>query len=113
MEPENEGLEDEFPFQTGDVQVPMLNFGGVIFQDAFFFGLPSHPPLNCHDLFTHPSLSHQGSQEGGNKRLRQRASYLEVSIFGMATVEGFHSFKHPEVWHEKKHIILIYIHINI
>ena len=22
MEPENEGLEDEFPFQTGDFQVP-------------------------------------------------------------------------------------------
>ena len=33
MEPENGGLEDEFPFQTGDLQVP-CSFSGVytIFQ---------------------------------------------------------------------------------
>ncbi len=28
MEPEDEGLEDDFPFQTGDFQVPAVNFPG-------------------------------------------------------------------------------------
>ena len=30
MEPKNEGLEDEFPFQFGDFQVP-CSFSGVYF----------------------------------------------------------------------------------
>ena len=29
MEPKNEGLEDDYPFQTGDVQVSTLIFQGV------------------------------------------------------------------------------------
>ena len=29
MEPENEGLEDYFPFQTGDCQVPPVDFAGI------------------------------------------------------------------------------------
>ena len=29
MEPKNEGLEDDFPFQQGDFQVPFSFFGGV------------------------------------------------------------------------------------
>ena len=28
MEPKNEDLEDEFPFQTGDCQVPAVHFAG-------------------------------------------------------------------------------------
>ena len=28
MEPKNGGLEDDFPFQTGDFQVPAVNFPG-------------------------------------------------------------------------------------
>ena len=29
MEPKTEGLEDDFPFQTGDFQVNHVNFSGV------------------------------------------------------------------------------------
>ena len=28
MEPNNAGLEDDFPFQLGDFQVPAISFGG-------------------------------------------------------------------------------------
>ena len=30
MEPKNGGLEDDFPFQTGDFQVPAVSFRGSI-----------------------------------------------------------------------------------
>ena len=29
MEPKNEGLEDDFPFQIGDFQVPAVNWSRV------------------------------------------------------------------------------------
>ena len=32
MEPENDGLEDDFPFQLGDFQGSMLFFRGVIMR---------------------------------------------------------------------------------
>ena len=33
MEPENEGLEDDFLFQIGDLQVPAVHFPGCIGSD--------------------------------------------------------------------------------
>ena len=30
IEPENEGLEDDFPFQRGDFQVPAVSFQGCL-----------------------------------------------------------------------------------
>ena len=34
MEPKNEVLEDVFPFQTGDFQVPAINFLGILGSQA-------------------------------------------------------------------------------
>ena len=38
MEPKNRGLEDDFPFQSGDFQVPCCQFSWVytFFADSFF-----------------------------------------------------------------------------
>ena len=43
MEPENKGLEDEFPFQTGDFQVPCSISGVYFFQKV--------TPRNIHNIW--------------------------------------------------------------
>ncbi len=36
MEPKNEVLEDVFPFQTGDLHVPAINFLGILGSQATY-----------------------------------------------------------------------------
>ena len=42
MEPENDGLEDDFPFQMGDLEVPAVNLPGCSFREANMAFLCSH-----------------------------------------------------------------------
>ena len=42
MEPKNGGLEDDFPFQTGDFQVPAINFPGSRFSPKKTFMKHKH-----------------------------------------------------------------------
>ena len=45
MESKNEGLEDDFPFQTGDFQVPAVHFPGCT-----HWNLRGAPPPQCSTL---------------------------------------------------------------
>ena len=49
MEPKNEGLEDDLPFQLGDFQVPAVNFHGCIFVTVKTRSRPSKIPANAID----------------------------------------------------------------
>ena len=42
MEPENDGLEDDFPFQMGDLEVPAVNLPGCSFREANMAFFCSH-----------------------------------------------------------------------
>ena len=41
MEPNNEGLEDDFPFQTGDFHFPAVHFPGCNYSLGLKLKLPS------------------------------------------------------------------------
>ena len=51
MEPKNEALEDEFPFQLGDFQVPAVSFlGSTLLENEQTCNMKSDQP--CFTAFT-------------------------------------------------------------
>ena len=90
MELKNEGLEDDFPFQTGEFQVPAVNFPkGMRKESASHTKIPEKWPANgSRGAASMPGISSPGDSSAGLLgTARVFSLYVAATFFG----EGHHA----------------------